>query len=133
MRGMRTSIRIRSGFTLGASSTASSPLAAVNTSYPANRRVKATRSRISRSSSAIKIFAIESSLCFVNGQGKGECTSLSGNARALHPDATLMHLNNLFNDGQAQSGSWCGQDQRILASIEALKDPVLVLQRDPHA
>src|SRR5512139_1080466 len=133
MRGMRTSIKIRSGLTLGASSTASSPLAAVNTSYPAKRRVKATRSRISRSSSATNIFAIESSLCFINGQGKGECTSLTGNARAFHPDTSLVHLDNLFNDGQAQSGSWRGQNQRVFTPIEALKDPVLVLQRDAHA
>src|SRR5512138_371978 len=119
---MRTSMRTRSGFTLGAISTASSPLVAANTSCPANRSVKATRSRISRSSSAIKIFAIESSLLriakqFVDRQGKGEHTALTRGARAFHPDPAFMHFHDLFNDREAQSGTGGRQHQRMLTSI----------------
>src|SRR6266498_585826 len=101
IRGIRTSIRMRSGFTFGANSTASSPFAAVNTSYPAKRRVKATKSRISRSSSAIKIFAIPASLFFVYRQGKGEGTAIAGHAIALHPDPSFVHRDNFFDDRKA--------------------------------
>src|SRR5512147_3013392 len=96
-------MRTRSGLTLGAISTASSPLVAANTSCPANRSVKATRSRISRSSSAIKIFAIESSLLLVDRQGKGERTAITRHAGTFHPDPAFMHFYDLFNDGEAQS------------------------------
>src|SRR5512147_2550195 len=100
---MRTSIRTRSGLTLGAISTASSPLVAANTSCPANRSVKATKSRISRSSSAIKIFAIESSLLLIDRQGEGEGTAITRHTGAFHPDPAFMHFHNLFNDGEAQA------------------------------
>src|SRR6185503_8917296 len=128
MRGMRTSMRIISGFTLGAISTASSPLLAVNTSCPAKRRVKATKSRISRSSSAINIFAIQSSLIFVNWQGEGERASFPGDAGALHPDAALVHIHNLFNDGESQSGSRRGQNQWVLTTIETFEYAFLILE-----
>src|SRR6266540_2136465 len=130
---MRTSMRMRSGFTLGAMSTASSPLLAANTSYPAKRKVKATKSRISRSSSAINIFAIDSSLCFVHRQGKGERTSFARNACTFHPDTTFMHIHNLFNDGETQTGSRRCQYQRMLTTVEAFKYAILIFERDAHA
>src|SRR5512138_2462645 len=121
-------MRIRSGLTFGAISTASSPLAAAKTSYPANRRVNATKSRMSRSSSAIKIFAIHASLCFVDRQCKGECTPLPRDARTFHPDTTLVHVHNLFNDGESQTGSRRGKHQRMFTAIETLKYAFLVFQ-----
>src|SRR5215212_3481908 len=132
MRGIRTSIRIRSGFTWGAMETASSPLVATSTSCPANRRVKATKSRISRSSSAIKIFAIESSLFFVNWQSEGKDATITHHTRALHPNTTFVHFHNLFNDGKTQSSSWRSQHQWMLASVEPLEDPVLIFQGNTH-
>src|SRR6266545_2701260 len=133
MCGIRTSIRMRSGFTLGAISTASSPFAAANTSYPAKRKVKATRSRISRSSSAINIFAIHSSLCFVNRQGEGERASLSRDACTSHPDTTFMHVYDLFNDGETQTSSRCCQNEWMFTTIEAFKYAILIFERDPYA
>src|SRR6476619_718075 len=133
MRGIRTSIRIRSGFTSGAMVTASSPLVATTTSCPANRRVKATKSRISRSSSAIKIFAIESSLLLVNRQSERKDTSITRYASTFHPNATFMHFHNLFNDGKTQSGPRRCQHQRVLAPVESLEHPALVFQRNANA
>src|SRR5512147_3186752 len=114
-------MRTRSGLTLGAISTASSPLVAANTSCPANRSVKATRSRISRSSSAIKIFAIESSLLFVDRQGEGKRAALTRHTRAFHPDPAFMHLDDLFNNRESQSGTRGRQHQLMLTSIESFK------------
>src|SRR5512143_4035011 len=123
----------RSGLTFGAISTASSPLVAANTSCPANRSVKATKSRISRSSSAIKIFAIESSLLFVDRQREGERTPITRHTRTLHPDPAFMHLHDLFNDGEAQACTGSRQYQRMLTSVESLEHTTLVFQRNTNA
>src|SRR5215216_3831699 len=127
MRGIRTSIRTKSGFTWGANWTASSPLVATNTSCPANRRVKATKSRISRSSSAIKIFAMQSSLVFVEGQRKGERTAITWHSRAFHPNTALVHFHDLFNNGKSEAGSRRCQYKWMFAAIKALEHAVLIL------
>src|SRR5215208_5951199 len=132
MRGIRTSIRIRSGLTLGAISTASSPLLAANTSYPAKRRVNATRSRISRSSSAINIFAIHSSLSFVNRRCKGKQASLARDTGAFHPDTPFVHVHNLFNDGEPQTGPWRCENERMFTTVETFKYAILIFQCDTH-
>src|SRR5262245_14944140 len=129
MRGIRTSMRIRSGLTLGAMSTASSPLLAAKTSCPAKRRVKATRSRMSRSSSAIKILAIDASLFFVRGQCERELAAFARNAAASHPDSSIMHLDQLFDDGKTQSGSRRGEHQWMFAAVETLEHTILVVKR----
>src|SRR5260221_8528958 len=130
---MRTSIRIRSGLTLGAISTASCPLEAANTSCPAKRRVKATKSRISRSSSAINILAIQASSIFMYRQSKGEYATFAWNAAAFHPNPSVVHLHNLFDDGKTQTGSRGCQDQRMFATIETLENTLLILQGDTNA
>src|SRR6266545_5844321 len=132
MRGIRTSMRIKSGFDWSAVSTASSPLVATTTSCPANRRVKATKSRISRSSSAIKIFDIESSLFFVNWQGEGKDATIAWYTCALHPNTTFMHFYYLLNDGKTQSSSRRCQHQRMFASVESLEHTCLIFQRNAH-
>src|SRR5215467_10488939 len=126
MRGMRTSMRTKSGLTLGAISTASSPLLAANTSCPAKRRVKATKSRISRSSSAINIFAIHASSFFVHGQGKGEGAPFARYAAALHPNTSSVHFHQLFDDRKPQTGSRRCQHQRMLTAVETLEDAFLI-------
>src|ERR1044071_8951191 len=133
MRGIRTSMRIRSGPTFGAISSASCPLDAAKTSWPAKRRVKATKSRISRSSSAINILAIIASSIFVNWQGKGELAAFARNTSALHPNLAIMHFHDLFDDGKPQSGSGGCQHQWVLTTIKPLKYTILIFQRNAHA
>src|SRR5215204_4558699 len=130
---MRTSMRIRSGLTLGAMSTASSPLEAANTSCPAKRRVNATKSRISRSSSAISILAMYASLFFMHRQGKGEYTAFARYATALHPNAAVMHFHNLFDDGKTQTGSRRRKYQRMFTTIETLEHTLLVFKGNTNA
>src|ERR1043166_3420064 len=133
MRGIRTSMRIRSGLTFGAISSASCPLDAAKTSCPAKRRVKATKSRISRSSSAISILAIIASSIFVNWQGKGEYAALTRYTSTLHPNLSIVHFHNLLDDGKSQPGARGGQHQRVLAPIKPLKYAILIFQGDANA
>src|SRR5512141_1308031 len=119
MRGMRTSIRIKSGLALGATCTASSPFDAATTSWPAKRRVNAIRSRMSRSSSAIRIFAIlASSTRIVYRECKGEGTAFTGNAFAVHPDTAIVHLHQLMHDWQTQTRTGGRQHKRMFAAEE---------------
>src|SRR5690606_25110587 len=106
---MRTSIRMISGIIWDACWRASSPLEVATTSCPAKRRVNATSSRISGSSSAIKILAMKSPL-FSDGQGEGEHAALACDTRTFHPDASILHFNQLADNGQAQSGTRGGED-----------------------
>src|SRR3990172_5317147 len=127
MRGIRTSNRIRSGYSCFATWTASSPFMPVTTSYPAKRKVKATRSRISGSSSAINIFVIASLFAFlVYWQCEGKSTSLPL-PFAFQPNTPFVHLYQLPDNCQPQARAGCGQDERVFAAIEAVKDAGLIL------
>src|SRR5258708_27257203 len=132
MRGMRTSMRIRSGYSREAICTASSPLVAATTSYPANLSVKATRSRISGSSSAINIFGIQPSISLLNRQSKREGAAFARQSLDLHPKPSVMHLNQLAYNRQPQAGARRGQHQRMFAAIETFKDAFLIRRRNAY-
>src|SRR3990172_5922561 len=127
MRGIRTSNRIRSGYSCFATWTASSPFMPVTTSYPAKRKVKATRSRISGSSSAINIFVIASLFAFlIYRQCEGKSTSLPL-PFAFQPDSSFVHAYQLPYNCQSQACARCGQHKRVFTAIEAVKDTGLIL------
>src|SRR5690554_4126304 len=152
MRGIRTSSRIRSGTSLFAFSTASTPFTAVITSKPPNCRVRAIRSRMSGSSSAMSILCIArftllvlESSCRLADVGKlrgdalkdGRQPHVEGAARAflaLYPDAPVVHLDDLLHDGQAEARARRAEDDGVaLAPVESLEDALQVCRRDADA
>src|SRR4030095_1199659 len=86
-----------------------------------------------RSASSLKILALDASLFFMRGQCEGELAAFARNAAASHPDSSVMHLYQLFDDGKDQSSYRGCEHQRMFATIETLEHTILVFKRNANA
>src|SRR5690606_6463399 len=141
-RGMRMSSIITSGCSLRASSSACSPSSACMTVCPpSSSSVNTTNSRISRSSSAINIFAIFILIHRRRGnrlprlyQRQRHCKRRPLADVRFEPHVTIMHLHHFLHDGKTEACAAHLELERVfLDALETPPDGFAVLFGDADA
>src|SRR5437867_5208215 len=131
-RGMSRSSRMRSGVSLRARRSASSPSMAGTTVKPRCRRLASQARRRKRSSSTSRIFLV---LAAITPPRCWKCEHERGSAAffGIAPDPAAELFDDESHQVEAETGPLGLHREHVVCAIELLEEPALRLPRNPDA